>query len=324
MKLISDYFGPYHVSLDVVKEFEKSILMDPRVDSPVSFGQLVSKTSYYAWRMWNQFGSNIARASRMYSRRSSVNESYFTVLMGPNFPKCFPYFYFRGQKSLYLFDAWPQYHEMIEKFFDVFDVSFAFLSSSQVADRLQSMSRKTKCYWIPEGVDTTQYRFYPYEKKDIDVLALGRKYDAYHVQIAPMLANNHRTYLYERVKGEIIFPTREEFIDGVARSKISICVPSSITHPTRAGNIQTMTVRYLQSMVSKCLIVGHAPEEMIRLFGYNPVIEIEMQDPGKQLRSILRDYGDYVSLIEKNYCAVMEEHTWRKRWTQITGVMSMT
>ena len=52
---------------------------------------------------------------------------------------------------------------------------------------------------------------------------------------------------------------RDAFIDGLARSRVSICVPSSVTHPERAGDIETMTIRYLQSMVSKCVVLGRAP-----------------------------------------------------------------
>jgi hypothetical protein len=323
LKLITNHFGHYHVSLDNVKEFEKAILQDSRVVTANSFSRSVSRASYLFWQLQIRSGLNITFASKKFNKVFKSNEHYFSVLMGPNFRKCFPYFYFSGQKSLYMFDAWPRHHEIITKFLDAFDVNHIFVSSSQVADKLQGKLPKTKCYWIPEGIDINQYRFTSYEEKDIDVLALGRKYDAYHEQIAPALINDHKTYLYEKVKGEIIFPTREEFIDGLSRSKISICVPASITHPKQAENIQTMTIRYLQSMVSKCLIVGHAPKEMINLFGYNPVIEIEMQNPYIQLSSILGNYKDYFPLIEKNYTVVAEEHSWRKRWKQIAALISM-
>jgi hypothetical protein len=110
------------------------------------------------------------------------------------------------------------------------------------------------------------------------------------------------------------------FINGLARSKVSICFPSSITHPERAGKIETMTIRYLQSMVSKNLIIGKTPEEMITLFGYNPVIEVDMEDPVSQLNEILNNYNEYTGLIEKNYSAVVKDHTWRNRWQSIKEI----
>ena len=128
-------------------------------------------------------------------------------------------------------------------------------------------------------------------------------------------------HLFEEKKGQLIFPTEKDLIDGLARTKISICVPSNITHPERAGDIETMTVRYLQSMASKCLVVGHAPQEMVELFGYNPVVEIDMEKPAEQIRDILENFTDYIPLIEKNYIETLANHTWNDRWQQIRAIM---
>ena len=116
--------------------------------------------------------------------------------------------------------------------------------------------------------------------------------------------------------------SRETFVDGLARSKISICFPLSMTNPDRSGGIETMTNRYLESMASKCLIVGHAPEEMIQLFGYNPVIEVDWHDPAGQLTFILNNYDNFLALVEQNYWLVVREHTWERRWTQILELLS--
>jgi hypothetical protein len=78
-----------------------------------------------------------------------------------------------------------------------------------------------------------------------------------------------------------------------------------------------MTMRYLQSIASKCLVVGHAPKEMVTVFGYNPVVEIDMRSPERQVLELLKHFDDYIPLIEKNYAILVEEHTWRKRWQQI-------
>ena len=166
-----------------------------------------------------------------------------------------------------------------------------------------------------------KYQYNAYADKDIDVLELGRKYDVYHNNIVEALEEDTRVHLYEKTKGTRIFATVEDLIDGYARTKIAICVPSNITHPDRAGDIETMTIRYLQSMVSKCLVVGHAPKEMVKLFGYNPVVEIDMEDPVGQIRSILDNFSDYIPLIEKNYTETLANHTWSKRWQQIAEIM---
>jgi hypothetical protein len=225
-------------------------------------------------------------------------------------------------RSIYLFDAWPHDFDKIINFVVNYKVDYVFVSASQSKSLLNENIEKKIFHWIPEGIQPDEYDFFEYSNKTIDVLALGRKYDLYHDMIVDSLKEKGYTYLYELKKGELIFPTRQDFIEGLAKTKISICVPSSVTHPERSGNIETMTIRYLQSMVSKCLIVGHAPKEMIDLFGYNPVIEIDFTNPVGQIESILNNYNSYTALIEKNYNEVIQHHTWQCRWEQIKMVYS--
>ena len=56
-----------------------------------------------------------------------------------------------------------------------------------------------------------------------------------------------------------------------------------------AGKIETLTQRYWECMLSRCLIVGRAPFELINLIGYNPVIEVEWGNESEQLLRILNN-----------------------------------
>jgi hypothetical protein len=322
VSLILTHAADRHPSVDIVREFQNAVLLNPSVAADDSFGALSSRASYHLWRLQDRLGLESEIVTEVLDNRLIRPRRFFAILMGPNFQECLPYFCFPGQKNIYIFDAWPQFHEHIARFADAFDPQNIFFSSSQAAVMLQGRLRKTRCHWIPEGIDSTQYKFNSYARKDIDVLAMGRRYDVYHHMIVLALKNNGKKYLYEAEPGEIVFPTREEFIDGLARAKISICVPSNVTHPERAGEIETMTARYLQSMASKCLIVGHAPEEMITLFGYNPVIEIDLNNAPSQLVSIIDNYHDHQPLIERNFTAVIREHSWRSRWTRIARLIA--
>ena len=315
----------YHVSQDTVAELEQVILSDrPFVAAAVQSNRFISRGSYLLWRLVNPHAlesKDLVRSNWIGKKSRKGNHHFFSVLMGPDFQKCFPYFLLSGRKSIYMFDAFPSKHKIIERFLNSFNPEHVFLSSSQAVHMLQALTGKFNFSWIPEAISPELYTQYPYSSKDIDVLALGRKYDAHHDRIVAALEMDRRNYLYEKAKGVIIFPTREEFINGLARTKISICVPSSTTSPDRAGSLETMTIRYLQSMISKCLVLGHAPKEMIGLFGYNPVVEIDMENPVLQIRSLLDHFTDYIPLIEKNFAIVVEEHTWRRRWEKITGIL---
>ena len=82
-----------------------------------------------------------------------------------------------------------------------------------------------------------------------------------------------------------------------------------------------MTWRYVQSMASKCLILGRMPEEMRQLFDYRPIIEIDLAHACEQLEEILGNFHKYDELIERNYVYVKEHHQWPNRITQIAAYL---
>ena len=73
----------------------------------------------------------------------------------------------------------------------------------------------------------------------------------------------------------------------MSKSKIMVCFPQCDTNPGRAGNIETLTIRYWEAMLSGCVIIGRAPNELINLIGYNPVIEVDWERAQEQLEEIL-------------------------------------
>lgn len=312
----------YHVSHDTVVELEHAILADPRV-APAhtrdALDGLISGTTRLLQRAGIDIGS-LLRVGRRSAGRTPPRD-YFAVMMELDPAKAAPWFIHSARKAVYIFDAWPARHGDIRAFVENWGIQYAFVSSSQAAARLAELCQRCTFIWVPEGVDPVRYHARPLLEKDIDVLQLGRKYDAHHTEILPALEKAGKTYLFEREKGKIIFPERDKFVGGLARSRVSICVPSSITHPERAGNIETMTIRYLQSIVSKCLVLGHAPAEMVELFGYNPVVEIDMSDPAGQVLDILGRYEEHLPLIERNFDLVTREHTWDDRWKRMAAVL---
>ena len=82
---------------------------------------------------------------------------------------------------------------------------------------------------------------------------------------------NGCSYIYESIKGEVLFLDTHAFNKELCNTKISICFASSITHPSRSTNVNTMPTLYVESMVTKCLIVGQIPNEMIELFNFLPI-----------------------------------------------------
>jgi hypothetical protein len=324
MKLIKGNQN-YHVSNDTLEEFETVLLNVESTFCIAHLSKMVYKLRLFIYRLLQKVGVELFLSTTA-NRKNPLNDKnhLFVIMMGLNEYKLRPYnILTKHGRSVFLFDAWPCDFEKITNFANRYKIDFLFITASESVKLLGSSIKNTIVSWIPEGINPTEYKQnVQIIDKTIDVLALGRKYDFYHDMIVDALAEKGYAYLYELNKGELIFPTRQDFIEGLAKTKISICVPSSVTHPERSGDIETMTIRYLQSMVSKCLVLGHAPKEMIELFGYNPVIEINMSDPVGQIEAILKDFDIYIPLIEKNYQQVLQHHTWSNRWNQMKNIWS--
>lgn len=301
-----------HVAQDTVNEFQQVIISDGvETESTANPVRLLSQL------LLRMIPRHLQRLSLF--KRKKVKK--FCVIVGKEFQKCLIPFLYNADNSLYIFDAWPVYQDRIENFIRATRVRNVFFSSRYATDLFNAKKLDCRITWVPEGITVSDYKFTDYAQKDIDVLAFGRRYDAYHAKIVGRLEEQRITYLYEKVIKTIVFPNRKDFIDGLARTRISICVPSSITHPEKAGKISTMTIRYLQSMASKCLIVGYMPDEMRSLFDYMPIIEIDNADPAGQLIDILKDFDGHIPLIEKNYAYICRHHTWEHRWHAIRSAL---
>jgi len=240
----------------------------------------------------------------------------FLFLEGLRF-KTSPFFDLPARfRALWTYDMWPDEMPKLLSAVEAHDIRLIFVSSRQATERLNEISNgRYACYWVPEAVDVETYRSKPMSKRSIDVLQCGRDWREYHHRIEPFCSEKGIVYRYQAKAYDPIFPARSDFLDGLADSRISICVPSAITHPKRSGDISTMTWRYLESMASKCLVLGRAPLEMKELFDYDPMIEIDLDRPGEQLLELLDDLPRYEELIERNYDYVRRHHQWTNRIT---------
>jgi hypothetical protein len=294
----------HHVSMDLYYEFESRIIIKPN-------WEIISGVRSIQARVLRQLLKFIPPIQLPIKKHKNY------VVIGYQKEKFFPFFHFKADlKVLWMYDAWEPLFDEIENTIRAYKINLVFTASKQSADYFNTLNIPNfKSEWIPEGIDVTLYQFIPYQERTTDVLQLGRKWNEYHEKIKTIESN--LVYLYEKKVGQIIFPTREEFIFGLANSKISICVPSDITHPKVTGCISTITNRYLQSMASRCLILGKLPHDMLHLFNYNPIVEIDEENPVAQIESILANFDTYIPLIEKNYEAVKNLHNWDNRVTQI-------
>jgi hypothetical protein len=293
-----------HVSMDLYHEFEKSIVKNPNWNIKNGLNSF-----------WATFIRQVLKVFPPILLPITKKETY--IVIGYQKEKFFPYFHYKAHlKVLWMYDAWEPLFDHIEKTIRQYKINIVFTASKQSAEYFNTLNIPDfVSHWIPEAVDSSQYHFVDYQNRTTDVLQLGRRWNKYHKTILPI--EEKFTYKYEKVRGQIIFKTREDFLFGLANSKISICVPSTITHPEISGSVSTITNRYLQSMASRCLILGKLPSDMLDVFDYNPIIEIDENNPVQQIETILNNFEQYIPLIEKNYQMVKKLHNWDNRVLQM-------
>lgn len=325
MRLLRNKFS--HVSNDTVREFEESMLRIPNIALLKNHFNIKYFILFLPFKFFCKFGINIVRRPSGKNKKNAWKDKkhLFTILMGMNWSLIKPYVLGScHNKSIFLFDAWPYSYDSIVGFCNYYKIDYLFLTSTRSTEIIKKRIPNTRVEYIPEAIKFDEYKFLDYSEKTIDIVAIGRKWDLYHSLIVDGLRSKNVNYWYSPVStnGKLLFPDRESFILGLAKSKISVCVPQNITHPQKAGDVETMTVRYLQSMASKCLVIGLAPKEMVDLFGYNPVITIDLDNPVEQIINILDHFDEYIPLIEKNYVAVKNNHTWNNRIQDMIEIWS--
>lgn len=239
------------------------------------------------------------------------NRDLFMVMMGAHrFPlNAADWGATKGRKVAWAFDVWPASYQAIVEYLQKYRIDYLFVTSKQSAERLERAVSGCDVKWCAEPFIDLGFKCKPWEDRTTDVLQMGRRHPKYHERLA---AGGRHAYKFEETPGVVVFPTMTEFLLGLADAKVSVCFTSDLTHPERAGDVATVTQRYFQSMASGCVIVGNTPQELINLFGYDPVVKADLDDPAGQIDAILAAPGKYQELVQKNRIE-LQNHTTAER-----------
>jgi hypothetical protein len=308
-----------NVAFDVLEEFESVILEQGRwrcVSGPRS--RIAAKVQ----ALIQLVRPSVLRRRRPFSRYIALGfglgDWNGALRGGLSIHKALPYIGYSAElKALWMCDAWIPSLPKLEAAVRRFGVQVVMLSSREASEQFRARRVPgVSVFWVPEAIDSRRFETVPHTDRSIDVLQVGRQWRWYHEQIVGYCRAHGIRYVHPRAceaSAPPLFPSRAAFVAGLSRSRICICVPRSVTDPEQTGEVTTMTSRYLQAMSSRCLVLGLCPDEMKDLFGYVPVIEIDRQDPGGQLRALMARFEDYLPLIERNYETVLRHHQWTHR-----------
>ena len=196
-------------------------------------------------------------------------------------------------------------------------------TARQSAEHLQHRLPACRVVHLPEATRIERYHPGPaLTERGIDVLELGRRNDAWHAAVVQGAGRHGGRHLYEPAPGRLVFPGgEEEMLRGLADSKVSVCFPSSVTHPQRSGSVRTMTHRYLESIASRCVVLGEGPAELATLLGWDPVVAADPADPWGQLRSLLESIGSHQQRVDVARERLRAVGSWDTRAAQLIELL---
>jgi hypothetical protein len=260
--------------------------------------------SHYPWRIFHKFAYNYELPT--FHKNEKIAQLRFVEPVSLNFDT-FPD-YTRYEIIPMVWDCWPVHFEKTCNWLKKHNVQTAIFTSSQTAKYISKHFPKMNIIIITEGIDTSRYNMgKELRDREIDVLEFGRNNGLFKSDLPA-------TIVHKCSKGnKKLFLSNEDFYQALQDSKITICLPRCDTQPLIAGNIETLTQRYWEAMLSRMIIIGRAPQELVELIGYNPVIEVNRDNAEKKIQEILCNLDDYQHLVDKNRKTALKMGDWAIR-----------
>lgn len=224
----------------------------------------------------------------------------------------------------FIWDCWPCYYDMMEKWLKKHKVKTAIFTSKQEMEEMRRRLPEINYIHCPEAVDASLYKpGKELKDRNIDLLEFGRS-NRLVVSGERLEGINH---VCTKVDDKFVY-TDEQLYEAMGDAKVTICLPRSITHPETAEGVMTLTQRYWEAMLSRMVIVGHCPKELEDLIGYNPTIEVPLNPPQggraahEQILDILEHIEEYQELVEKNRETALRMGDWMVRMREIQKSLS--
>lgn len=245
-------------------------------------------------------------------------QAYIICARGKHLLKASLPYAFHGEIIPMLWDCWPYTWDVLERDIRLLKCKTVFITASDVVNEMSKRMPEVNFVHVPEGVDINDYISGDIlENRSIDIFELGDKHYYYHKKLMDGKLGDRFNFAYSKNKGEsnlnLTFNSWDSFTKNLADTKILIAFPLSLRNPRLDGTVETLTIRYWEGMLSRCIILGHCPKELIDLVGYNPVIEVDFVNPVNQIENIITNISNYQQLVDKNYDAALKHASWNNR-----------
>ncbi len=269
-------------------------------------------SAQYPWRAFNRIVHNCTFPSFLVSKREV--RLRFVEASSMNYD-AFPD-YITYEIIPFVWDCWPRLDDKVVKWLKKCKVKACVFTSREAAARIQKRLPKLNILVVTEGIDT--------EKYGEGALLKDRTLDVFYFGRAPKAVSG------KEIREGLTFKwggTDEEFFECLKNGKVTNAFPQCDAKPIETGGQETLTQRYWECMLSRIVMIGRAPKELIDLIGYNPVVPLNVsldstsEDVSgaynKQLREVLDHIDDYQELVNKNRETALRMAPWEIRMKQV-------
>ncbi len=217
-----------------------------------------------------------------------------------------------GKSVGILYDAWEPNLPAIADYYSRLKFDYLFVTAKSSAEYLAKALQETNVRWLPESLLDENYSCLQLLDRKTDVVQFGRYFAPAHEKLKNIASANAINYLCSENTNQLLFDDDEVFLSALGEARISICYARIFSHPNLTGSTNTMTLRYLQSMMSGCILIGSTPPEMIDLFGFNPVIEVTIENMESLVLDVVNNPDKYQEASTRNHEAA-KLHLWKDR-----------
>lgn len=232
---------------------------------------------------------------------------------------CFPD-YLTHEIIPVVWDCWPSLDNKVINWFRKNKVRTCIFTCEESAKRIKSALPNINILVITEGFDVTKCP----SGRDLT----DREIDFYSYGRAPeVLVNCDMNPLRKERCGN-----DDQLIYRWQNSKVVLALPQCDVLPERTGGQETLTQRYWECMLSRMVMIGRAPKELIDLIGYDPVINLNVPlNSGRndiagnfagQVKNIVSHIEDYQELVDKNRETALRMAPWEIRIKQVMSWLS--
>lgn len=217
----------------------------------------------------------------------------------------------------FVWDCWPNVFEKLCKWLCKYNVKTMIVTCKETKDKLQERFPEMNILAVIEGIDIETYGAgKELVDREIDYLEYGRNTDCVVKYNYP----EGTRILRGQANGLNMLPY-DVLFDAMKNSKVVVAYPKTWTNPEWAGGLETMTQRYWECMLSRMVMIGHAPKELIDFIGYNPVIEVDLEHPNEQLQNVLSNIADYQESVNRNRETALRMASWELRMREVINFL---